>query len=261
MGKGIVEYASKVNDNEKILEQAVVIVLVSIANAPKTSPLFDIDIENALNFLTCITSFRKQKNIVNIHKNLAASIISKISTKPNQVVIQLLVRMLLKLDPPFDDAAAISDLKSQVEFLFESIKEKSLLRNLEKYIQKLSNRPVSEYNSTMGNTLPNNTASILNIEEQSEKLPENVIQPIEHDQIQENEENNESSDAGEKDGKRTKKPNQSEQNKRTKLQLKHLSVINERNESNTSKDTEALEDLFQAPIQTSNYFTCQLFFK
>lgn len=256
LGKGIVDYASKITGNEEILEQAVIIVLVSMANAPKTSPLFDIDIENALNFLACITSFKKQKNEVNIHKNLATAIVAKMSSKPNNCVFQLLVRMLLKLDPPFDEATAISDLKTQTEFLFEVVKEKSLIRNLEKYVRKLSNRPVSEYNSTRASSLPNNTASVLNIEEKIDQLPESDPNSTELNRLDENDPNkiNENSDDGEKNGKRTKKTNNLNGNKRTKLQLKQLPAIEEKSQSNTSKDTESLENLFQT-AKSSNFST------
>lgn len=67
MGVALVKYAQEVDGSEDILEKAVIPTLVSVAKAPKNSPLTDIDVDDLMRFLKAVTSI-KVKQKVNIRK-------------------------------------------------------------------------------------------------------------------------------------------------------------------------------------------------
>lgn len=53
-------YFAQLEGTEEIIEKAVIPVLTQLGNAPPTSPLVDIDVDNALRFLSAISSIQRQ---------------------------------------------------------------------------------------------------------------------------------------------------------------------------------------------------------
>ena len=60
----IIEYANTKQESVDVLEKAIVPTLMSIAYAPKTSPLADIKMDGILKFLSAITSLREGVNLL-----------------------------------------------------------------------------------------------------------------------------------------------------------------------------------------------------
>lgn len=56
LGGTIGNYANNVKGAKEVLSKAVIPVINSIACAPKTSPLADVDVDNLLKFLAVLTS-------------------------------------------------------------------------------------------------------------------------------------------------------------------------------------------------------------
>ncbi|KAK5640968.1 hypothetical protein RI129_009515 [Pyrocoelia pectoralis] len=138
LANAIVFFARFVTDSEEILEKAVIPILSSLGNAPRTSPLADVDIDGALSFLAAITSIQKPVGFNNIHKNLAFSLCDKIAPKPEDRCVPLYVKMLLHLDPILEDGVVVQELINQAQLIIDDIRDKLSKRNLQKFVHKLS---------------------------------------------------------------------------------------------------------------------------
>lgn len=63
LGVALCQYAKEVNGSEDFIEKAVVPTLISIAKAPKNSPLVDIDVDSLIRFLATITNMKVKQNV------------------------------------------------------------------------------------------------------------------------------------------------------------------------------------------------------
>lgn len=119
---------------EDAFENAVLQVVVSIAYAPKSSPLADINHDQLLYVLSKMTCRRNQA--VDIHKNLIFSICNKIAAKPRDIAVHMFSKLLCFLEPPFYDSNYINELRIRVQNLFEDV-DKMVIKNLKKFQTKL----------------------------------------------------------------------------------------------------------------------------
>ncbi|KAL3272671.1 hypothetical protein HHI36_014135 [Cryptolaemus montrouzieri] len=120
---------------KKILEKSVMSIISSIANAPISSPLVEVDIDNVLRFLSALTNSQDSIESENIHNSLAFSIIEKISNKPNDVCTPPLAKLLTYLEVQFEDPVSKRNLISSAELLLMDVIDKGPNRNIFKFIK------------------------------------------------------------------------------------------------------------------------------
>lgn len=63
LGVALVQYAQEVDGSEDVIEKAVIPTLISVAKAPKNSPLVDVDVDSLIRFLKTITSIKVKQNV------------------------------------------------------------------------------------------------------------------------------------------------------------------------------------------------------
>lgn len=61
----IMTFARHTKDSDEVLQKSVIPILTQLGNAPKTSPLGDINTNNAVAFLAAITSFTDRPHVRN----------------------------------------------------------------------------------------------------------------------------------------------------------------------------------------------------
>ncbi|XP_031353085.1 uncharacterized protein LOC116178001 isoform X4 [Photinus pyralis] len=138
LANALVFFARFVGDGDELLEKAVIPILTSLGNAPRTSPLADVDIDSALSFIAAITSIQKPVGFNNIHKNLAFAVCEKIAPRPDDKCVPLYVKMLLHLDPVLKDAVVVRELIDQAQLIIDELSDKFAKRNMQKFVHKLS---------------------------------------------------------------------------------------------------------------------------
>ncbi|XP_018322189.1 condensin complex subunit 3 [Agrilus planipennis] len=156
IGFSLIRYAQKVRGSEEIFEGAVIPILSSIANAPCTSPLVDIDIDNTLRYLSALIGIRKSTCIVNQHLKLARTLCHKIQTRPQDSAVPFYTKMLLCLEPTLEDPVVIQELLQQVDHLLKEIPDKAPSRYLKKFKTSLTNltNSTNSFNNRTETTMP-----------------------------------------------------------------------------------------------------------
>ncbi|KAF5285559.1 hypothetical protein FQR65_LT13193 [Abscondita terminalis] len=162
LANAIVYFARRVKDSEEILEKAIIPILTSLGNAPSTSPLSDVNIDNAVEFLSAITFIQKSTISHNVHKNLAFALVSKIASKPNDRCVSLYTKMLLRLELVLgDDIVVMNELIDQTQLILEDITERNQKRNLEKFVSILIQKRGGVKNANAEGNLRNSLAAPL----------------------------------------------------------------------------------------------------
>lgn len=138
LSNAIVFFAQYVKDSEEILEKAVIPILTSLGNAPATSPLSDVNTDNAIEFLSAITFIEKSTVFHNVHKNLAFALCYKIAARPEDRCVPLYIKMLLSLELSLeDDPLPLNELINQSQLIIEEVTDKNMKRNLLKFVSRL----------------------------------------------------------------------------------------------------------------------------
>ncbi|XP_019880446.2 condensin complex subunit 3 isoform X2 [Aethina tumida] len=137
LGLVIQTYAKTINGAKEVIEQAVIPILTIIANAPKTSPLADIDVDNILKFLAALTS-TAGTGIVNIHTNIAHSLLNQVASKPHDNLVPYMTKMLRYLQIPIDNNTTIKELIREAELAYEDIVDKAPKKHIINFIKKLN---------------------------------------------------------------------------------------------------------------------------
>ncbi|KAJ8943244.1 hypothetical protein NQ318_009935, partial [Aromia moschata] len=139
LGFLISNYTYMIKGAKQVIEKAVIPTLTSIANAPRTSPLADVNIDNILRFLAAIIDTDGTTDIAHNHTNLAQSICFKIANKTSDPVVPYLCKMLLYLEIHPENSRIINELITQAELLLEE-EENSLPKGSAKHITKFVER-------------------------------------------------------------------------------------------------------------------------
>lgn len=63
LGISLVRYAQEVDGSEDVIEKAVIPTLISVAKAPKNSPLVDVDVDSLIRFLNTVTSIKMKQKV------------------------------------------------------------------------------------------------------------------------------------------------------------------------------------------------------
>lgn len=138
IGLALKEYASSVPNSDTVLEQCVIPVLTTVANAPKTSPLSDIDVALLIKFLAVISNEASRDNKTYVHVNIANCILRELHLTNNYPEAVLLCRMLLALNMPEPNSTAREDLKKLVEQILAEHGDSPIAALLQKYCANLS---------------------------------------------------------------------------------------------------------------------------
>ncbi|XP_045477809.1 condensin complex subunit 3-like isoform X2 [Harmonia axyridis] len=123
---------------KRIVQRAVVPIISSIVNAPGTSPLLEIDIENVLRLLAALTCTVNDKDEENIHGEIAVDLVERISKKPNEACTSYLVKLLTYLTMKFKDIEECKKMIASVELLVDDLVDKIPKKNLIKFRDKLN---------------------------------------------------------------------------------------------------------------------------
>merc|ERR1719282_1520502 len=144
-------YCSMSKFHQRAMEDAFVPTMKILFDAPVTSPLAEIDIEDVGMFFVHLTredmlqSFDKDKvslNIVessttSIHDSLAISVCNQILSAPDGYQTKVLVKILTNLVLTHNNFVHLRELKVLSESLIGNIKERSVIRSLEKFDKQL----------------------------------------------------------------------------------------------------------------------------
>ncbi|CAG9817626.1 unnamed protein product [Phaedon cochleariae] len=140
LGMLIVNYTNCVKGAREVIVKAVVPILNSIANAPNTSPLADVDVDNLLRFLAVITNADDKKELASTHLAMAHMFCYEMVKKKNASIVHYLSKMMLLLEIPSENSALAKELVAQLEVLLDEENnslDKSSRRNLVKFLTRL----------------------------------------------------------------------------------------------------------------------------
>ncbi|XP_023312044.1 condensin complex subunit 3 isoform X1 [Anoplophora glabripennis] len=140
LGFLISNFTKLIKGAREVIEKAVVPIISSIANAPRTSPLADVEIDNVIQFLSALTNSNGTTEVVHIHTDLANLLCYNIANKPKDLTVPYLTKILLHLEIPPEKTVAIRELLTQVELLLEDKEDdidKGPKKNLKKFAEKL----------------------------------------------------------------------------------------------------------------------------
>jgi len=145
-------YCSMSKFHQRAMEDAFVPTMKILFDAPVTSPLAEIDIEDVGMFFVHLTredmlqSFDKDKQSNNIlestttsiHDSLAVSVCNQVLSAPDGYQTKVLVKILTNLVLTHNNYVHLRELKVMSETLIKNIKEKSVIRSLEKFDKQLT---------------------------------------------------------------------------------------------------------------------------
>jgi len=145
-------YCSMSKFHQRAMEDAFVPTMKILFDAPVTSPLAEIDIEDVGMFFVHLTredmlqSFDKEKQTANIlessttsiHDSLAVSVCNQVLSAPDGYQTKVLVKILTNLVLTHNNYVHLRELKVMSETLIKNIKEKSVIRSLEKFDKQLT---------------------------------------------------------------------------------------------------------------------------
>ena len=145
-------YSSMTKQNQTAIEDAFVPTMKILFDAPVTSPLAEIDIEDVGMFFVHLTredmlqSYDKDKatattpqesTSTSVHDSLAVSVCNQILSAPDGYQTKVLVKILTNLALTSTNYVHLKSLKVMSETLIKSVKEKFCVRSLEKFDKQL----------------------------------------------------------------------------------------------------------------------------
>merc|ERR1712218_570639 len=136
--------------HQKAMEDAFVPTMKILFDAPVTSPLAEIDIEDVGMFFVHLTredmlqSYDKDKantvmesTTTTVHDSLAVSVCNQILSAPDGYQTKVLIKILTNLALTSNNYVHLKSLKVMSETLITSVKEKSCVKSLEKFDKQL----------------------------------------------------------------------------------------------------------------------------
>ena len=143
LGTFFPHYCSMSKTHQLNIEEAFLPTLKILFNAPVTSPLVEVDVEDVGMFFVHLTRVDMLQNYDNsksqepnllesstttIHDNLAMSLSNQILSDPGNFHTKVLVKILCSLVITHNNYVHLKELKVLSESLLKSIKERSCLR-------------------------------------------------------------------------------------------------------------------------------------
>merc|ERR1740123_1922770 len=136
-------YCSMSKFHQRAMEDAFVPTMKILFDAPVTSPLAEIDVEDVGMFFVHLTredmlqSYGKEKNNANIHDSLAVVVCHQVLSAPDGYQTKVLVKILTSLVLTHNNYVHLRELKVLSENLIGNIREKAIIRSLEKFDKQL----------------------------------------------------------------------------------------------------------------------------
>ena len=143
-------YCSMTKQNQTAMEDSFVPTMKILFDAPVTSPLAEIDIEDVGMFFVHLTredmlqSYDKDKatnsaesTSTSVHDSLAFSVCNQILSAPDGYQTKVLIKILTNLGLTTNNFVHLKSLKVMSETLIKSVKEKSCVKSLEKFDKQL----------------------------------------------------------------------------------------------------------------------------
>ncbi|KAL3865140.1 hypothetical protein ACJMK2_006761 [Sinanodonta woodiana] len=131
-------YAFAGRDNQEMVEEAFIPTLKKLLNAPASSPLAEVDVNNVAELLIQLTNVKllaqNQQRVDNPgHDNLAVRVCNEILSNPSSFNLKLWVRILNQLDLSPDNDTNLKDLDVLCDQMLDVVKEKQCAKALEKF--------------------------------------------------------------------------------------------------------------------------------
>ncbi|XP_030761166.1 condensin complex subunit 3 isoform X2 [Sitophilus oryzae] len=147
LGTIISVFVERIKEARGIIAKCIVPVITTIASAPKSSPLVEVDIDNVVRFLATIT--QDGSDSVNlVHKELVPIILNHINLNPDEVAVPYLSRLLCNLSIDSADMVVVRELIDQADLLHKKEDlDKTSKNNIYKFINKL--RGITTTNTTL----------------------------------------------------------------------------------------------------------------
>lgn len=168
--------------------------LTAIVDAPKHSPLAEIEVLTVIKFLIEICRPNRHSVAIGLdaYKMISLTLCREIMERPNNKVTLVYMKTLVLIPAPFDDVTVMQDLRSQAELMVNLIKDKVVIKYVEKYRSKLDgnmNEGVTDKNTDGDSRTSNETYLSLpespTSDDNSERLSDddecNTIQDITHE--------------------------------------------------------------------------------
>ncbi|KAK3582660.1 hypothetical protein CHS0354_001712 [Potamilus streckersoni] len=142
-------YAFAGRDSQEIVEEAFIPTLKKLLNAPASSPLAEVDVNNVAELLIQLTNVKllaqNQERVVDNpgHDNLAVRVCNEILSNPSSFNLKLWVRILNQLDLSPDNDTILNYLDVLCDEMLDVVKEKQCAKALEKFqafIKKMQSR-------------------------------------------------------------------------------------------------------------------------
>lgn len=139
-------YGSFSRANQDTIEEAFMPTLKTLFEAPATSPLMEVDVEDVGLFLIQLTSqdflqkshgHEEVADPTNVHDAMAYSVCSHIISTPDSFHVKTLLKLLLSLQITTNNYTKLKELKIFQDQMAASAKDKLCVRNLEKFGARL----------------------------------------------------------------------------------------------------------------------------
>ncbi|XP_064602516.1 condensin complex subunit 3-like [Liolophura sinensis] len=134
--------------NQEMLKEAFMPTMRTLLNAPSSSPLANVDVNNVALLFVQLTSrqmLKQNKKTTRgliqdhtIHDNLALQVCNEILSHPDSFGVKVLVKTLNILDISLEDVSSLKDLASLSAQMLEAVKEKVCVKGLLKFQSKIS---------------------------------------------------------------------------------------------------------------------------
>ncbi|XP_069140747.1 condensin complex subunit 3-like [Argopecten irradians] len=144
LGTFLPVYSFACRSNQEKVEEAFMPTLKILLNAPLSSPLAEVSIENVAELLIQLTSLRlllrNQDEIVEenpSHANVALAVCNEILNNPDSFSVKLWVKILNKLELGKDDIITIKETFILTQRITEVMEDRKHLKSIEKFQEYL----------------------------------------------------------------------------------------------------------------------------
>ncbi|KAL4231186.1 hypothetical protein ACF0H5_008768 [Mactra antiquata] len=140
-------YALASRSNQEIVEEAFLPCLQLLLNAPASSPLAEVDVNNVAELLVQLTNSKLLTSNRNEsepsmdnpgHDNLSETVCNEILSQPDSPHLKLWVRILNQMEVSPDNEVVLKDLRILAYKMVKIVKEKTCLRSLQKFQEKIN---------------------------------------------------------------------------------------------------------------------------
>ncbi|XP_066258373.1 condensin complex subunit 3-like isoform X2 [Euwallacea similis] len=141
IGMVLQAYTNQITNAKEVVAKAIVPTLYNLAEAPETSPLANVDVDNLINFMCVLSDSKEVRGLLHIHSEIARRILHEISCKPTSILLVYFSKVLdhIKVDP--NDSPAARELVNNAEMILEKDDlDKTTKKKIQKFLGKLQNQ-------------------------------------------------------------------------------------------------------------------------